>query len=429
MTDPSFEPLLATPPTAVLSEDFDAWDISSLEGVIDSLRDLVMPDGIRVRLRRFRRAKARHVVLLVHGASAGSRTFMVPGGGLIRDLVDREFDVWTLDWRSSNVFSEINPDEVRALAQAELRRQTPARHYWQCFNLDEAARLDLRLALLTIGRWLRTSQPQTPVIRLFGHCVGGALVAQALSAGLLTEADANYALGPVVLCTLGLFYRVGLEGWLKGNEFLLEELTTTRSSFGDPEHPVISPQVSGAHRWPQLLEQAFQNWRTTPFAPNGWGHVTPDEFIERMAFMYGMPYHSMRLSPQTKSPEALRLQFGDMPLGIYMHCVRNLRVGYATRFDATPDHHYVSPDHFVQGGSPVVPVTLITGAENQVWHRDSIDRTHEWLVNQTHPNARSRLRKVVFQGYAHQDLLWADESRKTVYPEIASGLLPRGQND
>lgn len=419
---------MAAPPTAVLAENFDAWDISSLEGLANSHADLVMPDGIRVRLRRFRRASARHIVLLVHGASAGSRTFMVANGGLIRHLVEREFDVWTLDWRSSNVFAEINPREVRALAQADLRRQSPGRHYWQCFNLDEAARLDLRFALATIGRWLRASEATAPVIRLFGHCVGGALVAQALSAGHLTEAGATYVLGPVVMCTLGLFYRVGLEGWLKGNEFLLEELTAARSGFPDPEHPVISPLVSDVHRWPKLLEQAFQNWRTTPFAPNGWGHVTGDEFIERMAFMYGMPYHAKRLSP-AMNPHALRLQFGDMPLGIYMHCVRNLRVGYATRFDATPDHHYVSPEHVVRDGSPVVPITLITGAENQVWHRDSIDRTHEWLVNQTNPSARSRLRKVVFQGYAHQDLLWADESPKTVYPEIASGLLPRGQND
>lgn len=412
----------------MLTEGFDAWDIATLESLPDSYVDLAMPDGLRTRLRRFRRAGARHVVLLVHGASAGSRTFMVPQGGLIRDLVEREFDVWTLDWRSSNLFSVINPPAVRAAAQAALRQTNPARHYWQCFNLDEAARFDLRCALDVIGRWLYQTTAAAPVIRVFSHCVGGALVAQALSSGHLTEPAASYTLGAVVISTLGLFYRVGLEGWLKGNEFLLEELSATRGSFDDPEHPVISPVVSSAHHWPTLLEQAFQKWRTTPFAPNGWGHVTPDEFIERVAFMYGMPYHTKRLSPSL-DPQALRSQFGEMPLGVYMHCVRNLRVGYATRFDATPDHHYINPDHLVRDGSPVVPLTLITGAENQVWHRDSIDRTHEWLVNQTSPNARSRLRKLVFHGYAHQDLLWGVDSSRTVYPEIASGLLQRDQSD
>src|SRR5690606_20442471 len=128
------------------------------------------------------------------------------------------------------------------------------------------------------------------------------------------------------------------------------------------------------------------------------------------------------------SLEALKLQFGDMPLGVYMHCVRNLRVGYAAAFEET-ERHYVDARHVLRGGTPAVPLTLLTGAENQVWHRDSIDRTYEWLVNQTAPDARRLLKKRVFTGYAHQDLLWCNESPHTIYPEIAMGLLSHGLSD
>lgn len=405
------------------------WRIEALESLPDNCVDLEVGRGIRVRLRRFRRQSAKHTLLLVHGASAGSRTFMVPHGGLLKYLVDRDCDVWTLDWRSSNLFSVFNPLEVRRAAAAELRRSGAPNGYWRLFNLDNAAECDLVSSLDAIGEWTQRERrlDRRPTIAVMAHCVGGAVVAQALAAGLLTRPDARFHLGAVVLSTLALFYRVGLEGWLKGNEFLLEELTTAHQTFADPEHPVINPISSADNRWPDVLENAFQTWRRTPFAPNGWGGATTSDFVERIAFMYGMPYHSKRLST-TLPASAQMLQFGDMPLGVYMHCVRNLRVGYATRFNSVDDH-YVSTEHLLRDGIPVTPLTLITGAENQVWHRDSIDRTYEWLVNQTLPRGRRLLKKRVFAGYAHQDLLWSDDSARTIYPEVATGLLSRAESD
>lgn len=409
------------PPLGLLPSNLDSWDITTLEQLPKTYVDLSVTDGFRVRLRRFRKPNAKAVVVLVHGASASSRTFMVPNGGLLRFLVEAGYDVWTLDWRSSKVFCDFNPLSVRHAACS--REGLPPERYWTLFDLDRAAAFDLREGLSAIGEWLRDQEPENkPVIRLVAHCVGGAITSQALSAGLLTSDDLSFNLGPVVISTLGLFYRVGLEGWLKGNEFLLEGLTTTLNNFAEPEHPVISPILPPGARWPRVLEDAFEVWRKTPFAPNGWGPSTAPESIERMAFMYGMPFHAGRLSSEL-STDALALQFGDMPLGVYLHCVRNLRMGFATRFDAPTDECYVTHRHIIRDGAPVVPVTLLTGDENQVWHRDSIDRMYEWLVNHTEPRARRALRKHVLTGYAHQDLLWSDTSATDVYPLIATGLL------
>jgi hypothetical protein len=67
-------------------------------------------------------------------------------------------------------------------------------------------------------------------------------------------------------------------------------------------------------------------------------------------------------------------------------------------------------------------VTLITGNENQVWHRDSIDRMYEWLRRELPLSHRPHVRKHVLPLYGHQDLLWGSKAAMDVYPSIEEGL-------
>jgi hypothetical protein len=72
-------------------------------------------------------------------------------------------------------------------------------------------------------------------------------------------------------------------------------------------------------------------------------------------------------------------------------------------------------------------VTLITGAENHLWHRDSIDLTYEWLRNRASSRReRDRHRKHVLADYGHLDLFWSEDARADVYPliEQAAGQSP-----
>ena len=66
-------------------------------------------------------------------------------------------------------------------------------------------------------------------------------------------------------------------------------------------------------------------------------------------------------------------------------------------------------------------VTLITGALNRLWHRDSVDRMHEWLCRGSSKSLR-KFHKQIFPDYAHQDLLWGEHASSKVYPAIAAGL-------
>jgi pimeloyl-ACP methyl ester carboxylesterase len=123
-------------------------------------------------------------------------------------------------------------------------------------------------------------------------------------------------------------------------------------------------------------------------------------------------------------PNALEEQFGGIPLRMYLHGAQNVRRGWAGPFvetakasdDANSDTSYIgseAAEHF----RSLPAVTLITGAQNQLWHPDSIDRMYQWLTN-GQKDASRPVRRHVVSGYAHQDLLWGQNAMNDVFPLI-----------
>lgn len=358
-----------------------------------------------IGLRNLPQTKAaqKGPVLLVHGASAGSRTFLYPGAdqnsGLAGYLREAGWDVWLLDWRSSNLLVPVLIDELKL-----------GDDY---FDLDEAE-LDLEAAVALVKQ--RTGAARVPVV---GHCIGGALVAQLLARGGAQD------IGDVVLSTLGLFYATGLDDWLKGNEHFIEEAWWGWRAAQKRKGPAsfISPWAAlGASApqfaWPPDFEKAFEAWKQTPLP-----HCERP-FCQRACFMFGMPYRvdegAMKAIHDGDPPQGLWRQFGRMPLGIYMHVVQNLRRGWAAPFDAD-DQDESSLDAAALLANR--HVTMLTGRENQVWHRDSIDRMNEWLLNEA-PSLRDKFTKRVFESFGHQDLLWSSRAAAPggPYATIADAL-------
>jgi cholesterol oxidase len=371
-------------------------------------------------------------VLLVHGASAASHTFLVPPGvrahrdeprGLAGFLRRRGWDVWLLDWRGSGLLSPLLID---------LFQLPPER-----FTLDEAEH-DLDIALREVHRRAREQKTPLPLDRIpvVGHCIGGALVAQAIAnerglPGTQERAErgplqgVHDLLGNVVLTTLGLFFAAGLDDLVKGNERFLEKVwfevsagqAGPRDFFVSPW--VADPRFARHHPWPKSFERAYQEWMRTPLP-----HDCDNEFCHRSCFLFGMPYRpdDMRELHDAPRPGGLWWQFGRMPLALYMHCVQNLRRGWAAPWHESDDNvEYLDTAENFQRRA----VTLVTGNENQVWHRDSMDRMYEWLWNRLPLEARRLLRKYVLPGYGHQDLYWSANAEREVYPRIEQGLLGR----
>jgi hypothetical protein len=362
--------------------------------------------------QRAARAGARPVVL-VHAATLGRRMFLEPDGGFVGHLLrQREgrrfaFDVYTLDWRSSNLL----------FGPAGECLEGPHRppDVTSCYRLDRAAEEDLPEGLAAVAR----ERPDAP-LSLVAHCMGAAAVAQALASRRIGCRDDRQQppLDKIVLSTIGLFYRLGVDGWLKVADNIVAELESEGVPF-------LSPHLADAPpprcRWPDRFERMFEAWRASLFS-----HGCQASFCDRLWFLYGGDYRAddMMDLHDDSGPGGLQGHFGAMPIGLYRHIVENCRRGWAARWEVSPRTHpyeLLEPEGF-RGRD----ITLITGSENQVWHRDSIDRMYEWLqrtLGRTGPGRPATgMRKRVFDRFGHIDLWWSSQAPAQVFPFV-SGVL------
>lgn len=341
--------------------------------------------GAELSLLHYEKNRGGRPVLLIHGASAGSDTFRInERKSLVDDLLEEGFDVWMLDWRGSR-------NRIRELHEVNPRTD---------FTLD-ASTFDVVDAIQVMRKNPHNVRGR---IGLVAHCVGGAIVAQALARGLLSSEDVDH----VVITTLALFYRASRENWLKAQDHILEYLWRQGVRLFHP-----------TDNWGEKMEGAFSLWRETPFR-----HPCNIPFCWRISYMFGLPYRPDDI-PSVHQEKVLAEQFGPIPMEMYIHGCQNLRRGWAGKFyppdvvsPPPPTGEYLQPEGFKKRY-----ITLITGAENKIWHRDSIDCMYEWLCNSCQGRSdRHFFRKQVLPRFGHQDLFWSTRSSEIVFPLIREGL-------
>jgi len=351
---------------------------------------------LQLPLRRFRGERARSAVLMLHGASASSDTFLVPrGASLVEQLCSQGHDVWLLDWRGGKRVAE------------DTRFREP--RYADSFCMDDVANEDIPAAL----RQIRTAIGDERPLRVLAHCFGAGCLAMAIAAEQLRP----FRVDRVVLLTLGLFYETPWDGFIKADDFVLERVRGTAPGVtainpraivaSDPQRPWETPTA-----WPNEMREAFEAWPRAMLPP------CRTDVCERVSFMFGHPYLEANLHEKIHSKDELSQLFGSMPLTLYIHAGQNVRRGFAAPYDAPPgspdSRRYLRRDGF----DALDRVTLITGTENEIWHPDSIHRMHEWLERGTRRNAV----KHVLSGYGHQDLLWGKYAQRDVFKLIHQAL-------
>jgi pimeloyl-ACP methyl ester carboxylesterase len=391
----------------------------------DEYHPLETADGICLQLRRYRTAgkDAKYgAVLLMHGASGSHQTFLTPRGGLARYLFCKGFDPWLLDWRSSGLVVD---DELKKKDHGTLRSNAAK------YNFNDAAKYDIRSALEKMKSEVESS------ISAMGHCMGSGILAEAIALGHIGPSDVSR----IVLETLGLFYEVPIEGQLKTEDRVLERFrhpTGTSALVVDPRMAEKPFKLENA--WAAELDKLYTVWPSAlkehVDPPTGETSVSELDALHAMCnracFMYGMVYEHVNLAPEihgdATTPGLLQLLFRAIPLQMFIHGANNIRARQATSYDrpGRPNSEYVSDDARDRFRSLMQDdrrVTLITGARNRLWHRDSIDRMYEWLSRGT-PVGRRHLVKHVLTEYGHQDLLWGCDSRRDVYELIEKALKP-----
>ena len=341
-------------------------------------------------LRRGNASRGGKAVLLLHGASASCDTFLQPRGSSLFDYLNQAgLDVWMLDWRGSFYVTANDANDADKSA-------------------DYVAENDIPQAIKYV-RDVRRSEGHDDRIAVLGHCVGAATLSMSIGAGFVEPADVDN----VVLSSIGLFYEVTWDGWTK-----IQDRTLERVADADATFKAISPAVTP---WPPAMETTYALWPTT------WGPPWEGDFFRRLAFLFGQPFLVSNLHA-AMDQEAVRKQFGAIPFTLYRHAAQNALRGFAAPFDAEgllPEatkneginaalaETYMKREAFSPFG-----VTLLTGAENPLWHRDSIDRMGEWLARIGRP-----FNKHVLDGYGHQDLWWGKRSWHEVFPLVKAAVL------
>jgi len=233
-------------------------------------------------------------VLLLHGASAQHETFTLPRsfGGAPRSLAGwlhhRGFDPWLLDWRGS------------ARVVDESRSRGVLRSARQVFDLDHAADHDLPEALARVEKIAASEGAAPPFVGIVGHCMGAAVLAQAIAKGTLGS-DAHRL--RAVLLALGLFYDAPAQSQFRSQDHLLERL------LGAPEPPPdIDPRPGAA--WPEELDELYANLPAGQRHRGAEGNPLSacDALCNRLSFLYGRPYLEENLFP-TLHRDLLAIQF------------------------------------------------------------------------------------------------------------------------
>jgi pimeloyl-ACP methyl ester carboxylesterase len=336
-------------------------------------------------------------VLFLHGGSASCDTFLEPKGRSIFDFLNTHhgMDVWLLDWRGSHFVT------VRAPGPCN----EPG---------DTVAEKDIPAALRFI-RQKRDDERHPAPVAVVAHCLGAACLSMAIGASHVRSA---LGLGPVALVAVGLFYEVTWDGWSKVQDRILD-----RVADEDQTIEFVTPDVS-VSKWPDMMQKTYEMW------PNVWGPPPPwdTDFFRRLAFMFGQPFLASNLHHHM-TQDLLRTQFGAIPFKLYRHAAQNALRGFAAPFGAEGKLDPGTPNEQISNelaGTYLrlepfrdLKTTLITGAENPLWHRDSIDRMAEWLARGNRPAT-----KHVLDGYGHQDLWWGKRSWEDVFPLVLEAVRP-----
>ncbi len=322
-------------------------------------------DGVALRLSRYQ-GGSRGPVLLVHGMGANPLTFMLDTiqPNLVEYLVGHGFDVWLQEWRGSTLL--------------------PSAH--DQFNADDVARHDHAAVQEAIKQ--RTGSTDIHVV---SHCVGSITWMMATLAGtaaptsLLCSSVGMHPVGPTLTrIKAGLF----LAQVMKGAG--VRELT--------------SDSFSGESLGARLLDQSLRAY------PMPRGERCDQAVCRRLAFIYGVAVRHVNVNERTHS--TMHELFGPTDMTMMAHLSRMARVERTVSAQGFDD--YIPNLERLR-----LPITFVSGKHNMVWVPESTERTYSLLVTEL---GQDLFRRVVFDGYGHQDVLIGAQAPRDTFPTVLEHL-------
>jgi choline dehydrogenase-like flavoprotein len=358
--------------------------------------------GGRIRLTRYpsRQSAGADPVLMIHGYGASGTTFALPSieMNLVRYLVERGYEVWVLDLRTS-----IGLDSSRA-AQ---------------WTFEDVAYGDIPLAICAV-----LEETGRPRVNIVAHCVGAAMFCMAVLGGAIRDVSTIRA---AVLSQVGPLVR--LPGWNRAKGYVAGYM---KDMLQVDELNITAPRSAPVELIDRLLNSypyPDEEWDAHhPEQP--WDTVPGEAYCNRAHALFGRLFEHANLNRATLSA------LGDLLGHVRVKTFRQA-IYYATRgrlTDTFGRNRYATYEAVARYLR--FPVCLVHGLRNRVFApQTSIDSFDylQWVLSApgvaapadgslSRCTADHRLCLELFPGFGHQDCLIGERAHTSVYPRIASFL-------
>lgn len=319
-------------------------------------------DGVELRLTRYQGGTKGPVILAPgFGTSIAAFTIDTVATNLPEALFADGYDVWLFDYRASP-----------ALPSARTQ-----------FSLDDVATRDYPAAVAKVREVTRAAD-----VQVMAHCVGSMTFLMAMMSGLqgVRSAIAS-ALAFYPVSTMANRIRAGLDLGTAAANAGLETMTTDFDS-----QRKLDVFIDNVLRLVPSREQCTS------------------AVCRRILGIYGDVFKHDQLNDDTH--RAIHEMFGVANLTTFNHISLMVRKGQIV--DRHGDDTYLPHIDRL-----AIPLTLVTGAENNLFLPEGTARTLQTLAQH---NEATLYQRVVFPHYAHMDLYIGRDSARDVFPTIVSEL-------
>jgi cholesterol oxidase len=337
-----------------------------LRAPVPDVHAIVTEDGTALRLTRYRGGD-KGPVMLAHGLGVSSQIFALDTieTNLVEFLVDRGYDVWLLDFRSS------------------IDLAAASTHY----SGDEIATQDWPAAVASA---LELSGARN--LQVVAHCWGAVTFTMAMLAGVvpqvrsavISQVSAHAVTEAITRLKTGLH----LPSFLQ--TLGVESLTAYAG-----EHP----------DWPdRLFDRALRLY------PVELEERCASPVCRRITFMYAPLFEHDRLAPATH--DHLHELFGVASMSAFEHLMRITNAGHVVGREG--DEIYLRHLERMR-----IPICFLHGAENACFLPESTRQTLEALAV---VNGRDLYARHEIPGYGHLDCIFGQDAVSDVYPTIGDHL-------
>ncbi len=330
------------------------------------VHELRTEDKVGLRLTRYRGGD-KGPVILSHGLGVSSRIFSIDTieCNLLEYLFAHRYDVWLLDYRASI--------ELPAAATQ--------------FSADDIARYDYPAAVAKV-RALTGAESVQMVVHCFGSTswtmsmLGGWL--QGVRSAVCSQVVAHFDVPLLTKLKTGLHVPSILE------KLGVDSLTAYVDERSDWEAKLFDKAL---RLWPMDSEERAAN-----------------PVHNRIAFLYGTLYELDQLNQATF--DALHELFGVANIESFQHLALLARKAELRSLDG-------ANDYLPHVERLALPMTIISGGENECFLPSSTQRSYDWLREH---NGKSLYKRYVVPAYGHIDCIFGKHAVRDVYPTILQHL-------